>query len=46
MTVKRMREAKALERTKSVLADNIGNSAWVVGAENGANWGDIITKAV
>ena len=41
-----MRNADALERTKPTLADGIGNSAGALGAENGANWGDIIAEAV
>ena len=32
--------------TKPALADNIGNSAGMLGAENGANGGNIIVEAV
>ena len=44
--MKRMREADALEKTKLTLVDDIGNSAGALGAENGANWGDIIAEVV
>ena len=46
VTVKRMREANALETTKAALADDIGNSAGALETENGANMGDINAEAV
>ncbi len=45
-SLKRMREADSFKGTNIDLADDNGNNVGALGAENGANGGELITEAV